>query len=53
MGFTNIQYTGYKWFGCSEDDFFHTGFVAVNPQGMQVTGTVCSGVLFKNSTVRF
>ncbi len=53
MGFTNIRTTGYKWFACSEDDWYHTGFIATNPQGMEVGGVVCSGFFFKNSTVRF
>jgi hypothetical protein len=53
MGFTDIQTTGYKWFACSDDDWYHTGFTATNPQGMQVSGVVCSGFFFKNSTVRF
>ncbi len=53
MGFTEIEFTGYSFWGCSEDDFYHTGFRAKNPQGMIVTGTVCSGFLFKKSTVRF
>lgn len=53
LGFTEIQITGYNFFACSDDDFYHTGFSAKNPQGKTVTGTVCSGILFKNSTVRF
>ncbi len=53
MGFTEIVTTGYKWFACSEDDWYHTGFIATNPQGMEVNGVVCSGFFFKNSTVRF
>jgi hypothetical protein len=53
MGFTDIQTTGYKWFACSDYDFYHTGFVAKNPQGYTVNGVVCSGFFFKNSTVRF
>ncbi len=52
QGFTNIQITGYKVFGCSEDDTFHTGFVAKAPNGTTVSGVVCSGFL-KGSTVRF
>ncbi len=51
-GFTNIQITGYNWFACSKDDTYHTGFVAVK-NGRTVTGTVCAGLLFKNSTIRF
>tara|TARA_Y100000310_G_scaffold9871_1_gene10580 strand:+ start:504 stop:761 length:258 start_codon:yes stop_codon:yes gene_type:complete len=53
LGFTNIQWTGYDFFGCSEDDFFHTGFTATNGNKKRVTGTVCCGLLFKNCTVRF
>jgi hypothetical protein len=53
MGFTDIEVTGYSLFACSQDDFYHTGFTATNTNGKKVTGTVCSGFLFKNSTVRF
>jgi len=52
MGFTDINTTGYQVFGCSEDDHFHTGFTAKNPNGQQVSGVVCSG-FFKAGTVRF
>lgn len=52
-GFKNIQITGYSFFACSKDDFYHTGFIAINQNGKQVKGTVCSGFLFKNSTIRF
>lgn len=53
MGMTNIEMTGYKIFACSDSDWYHTGFKAKNPQGKEVSGTVCSGLFFKNSTVRF
>ena len=53
MGFTEIKTTGYSWFSCSESDFYSTGFIALNLQGKVVRGAVCSGLLFKNSTVRF
>lgn len=53
MGFTNIQTTGYSLWSCSDSDFYSTGFVAMNPQGKEVRGVVCSGFFFKNSTVRF
>lgn len=52
MGLTDIEPTGYRWFGCSEDDLFHTGFKAKNASGETVTGVVCSGWL-KGATVRF
>lgn len=53
QGFTDIETTGWSAFACSEDDFYSTGFVATNPQGKRVKGTVCSGFLFKNATIRW
>lgn len=53
LGFKDIRITGFDFFACSKDDFFHTGFIATNAQGQTVKGTVCSGIFFKNSTVRF
>lgn len=50
-GYSKINITGYAFFGCSEDDFFHTGFTAVGPTGVRVEGVVCSGFL-KGSTIR-
>ena len=47
-----VKFTGYDAFSCSQDDTFHTGFVAKNPKGDTVKGTVCCGVL-KSCTVRF
>lgn len=52
-GMTNIEVTGYNWFACSKDDFYHTGFKATNALGKPVEGTVCSGLLFKGSTIRY
>ncbi|MCK5538635.1 MAG: hypothetical protein KAI79_17560 [Bacteroidales bacterium] len=52
-GYENIQMTGYSIFSCSEDDFYRTGFSAVNQKGRVVTGTVCSGLLFKSATIRY
>ena len=52
LGLKNIQTTGYRWFGCDKNDLYHTGFTAVNPNGKQVSGVVCSGI-FKGNTVRF
>lgn len=52
QGYTDVQITGYDFFGCSEDDFQHTGFKAKSVNGSDISGTVCSGILFKNSTVR-
>ena len=52
-GYKNIQTTGYKFFACGRDDFYSTGFVAPSVNGTEVNGTVCSGLLFKGSTIRF
>lgn len=52
-GYTDIQITGYNYFSCAESDRIHTGFKAKGPTGREVTGTVCAGLLFKNSTIRF
>lgn len=52
-GYKDIQITGYSWFSCSKDDTYSTGFTATGPTGVKVQGTVCSGMLFKNSTIRF
>ena len=52
-GYTDIQIKGYNFFSCSKDDTVHTGFSAKSPNGTIVEGTVCSGLLFKNSTIRF
>lgn len=51
-GFKNVEITGYKIWGCSKDDTFHTGFVATSPNGSRVEGVVCSGLL-KGATIRF
>lgn len=53
LGMTDVSTGGYAVFACSKDDFYHTSFVAKNPQGKIIKGTVCSGLVFKNSTVRF
>jgi hypothetical protein len=50
-GCTNIQITGYRVFGCSQDDTFHTGFECKR-NGKTVTGVVCQGVL-KGKTIRY
>lgn len=51
-GATEIQFTGYNWFACSKDDFYHTGFSA-KKNGHEISGTVCGGLIFRNSTVRY
>ena len=45
QGYKNIEITGYRFYGCSDDDNFHTGFKAVTPAGVTVTGVACSGWL--------
>lgn len=52
MGITDIQITGYSFFGCSKDDSFRSNFVGTGPNGNKVSGTLCSGFL-KGITVRF
>ncbi|HET8686676.1 MAG TPA: hypothetical protein VFM18_08430 [Methanosarcina sp.] len=52
QGYTNVKTTGYVFFGCPEDDVFHTGFVATSPANKTVSGVVCSGLLF-GSVIRF
>ena len=51
-GFKDITTTGYQAWECGEDDVTSTGFVATNPVGMRVSGTVCCG-WGKGCTVRF
>jgi len=51
-GYSDIKYTGYNFFKCSQDDWYHTGFIAKNRNGMTVKGTVCSGFL-KGATIRY
>ena len=52
-GYTEIKMTGYSWFSCSEDDTYRTGFSGYNVAGNYVEGAVCSGLFFKNSTIRY
>lgn len=51
MGMRDVETQGYAFFGCGEDDTFHTSFTATNSAGRRVSGVVCSGWL-KGSTVR-
>ncbi len=51
-GYTNIQMTGYNFFACGQGDFYSTGFTAMK-NGYRVDGVVCSGLFFKNATIRF
>lgn len=51
-GYEQITFTGYNWLSCGQGDFYATGFIA-NKNGKTIKGTVCSGLLFKNSTIRY
>ena len=53
QGFKNIEITGYNFFGCGKDDTYHTGFIAIGQNGQAIEGTVCRGLFFKGSTVRY
>ena len=53
MGLKEVQPQGYAFFGCSEDDFYHTKFTAKSASGKQVTGVASAGLFFKGTTVRF
>ncbi len=48
----SVEITGYRFFGCGQDDQFHTGFTALTQDNTPVSGVVCSGWL-KGATVRF
>lgn len=52
MGFTHIRTGGYDWLSCGDDYTFHTHFIAINPAGKQIEGTVCCG-FFKGCTPKF
>lgn len=43
--------SGICWFGCG-DDFHGTKFTATTKDGKTIRGCVCSGVFFKNITLR-
>lgn len=51
-GYTNIKFTGYQWFACSESDWSQTGFTATGPTGIPSSGVVCCGLILKSCTVR-
>lgn len=52
-GYTNIRTTGWAPLVCGQDDTYSTGFTAVNQVGIEVSGVVCCGLIFKSCTVRF
>lgn len=51
-GVSDVQVTGYRWFGCGHGDTFRTGWKGVSAQGKAVGGCVGCGWL-KGCTVRF
>lgn len=51
-GVADIKITGYAWFSCGDHDFYHTGFSGTR-NGQPITGVVCSGLIFKASTIRY
>lgn len=51
-GYTNVELTGYRWRGCSEDDTYATGFNATSAVGRSVNGVVCSNLFGKGATIR-
>lgn len=50
-GYTQVQPTGYRFLGCSDNDLFREGFRAVSPAGIPVSGVVCSSFI-KGHTIR-
>lgn len=52
QGYTDIELCGYAWFACGRSDTYSTCFKATNHVGNKIEGVVCSGLLFKNSTIR-
>lgn len=52
QGYTDVKITGYDLFGCSDDDWRHTGFTAKGTNGQWVNGVVCQGLFLKGATVR-
>lgn len=51
QGYTQVQTTGLRFFTCGEGDLYRTGFTGKSPAGINVEGTVCSGI-FKGHTIR-
>lgn len=47
VGMKDIKIGDYAWFACSKDDWYHTSFVATNPNGKIVEGVVVQRFLFQ------
>lgn len=52
-GYTDIRLQGYDAFACGDDDTSATAFTAKNALGVDVTGTVCCGLVIKSCTIRW
>lgn len=50
-GYTNVEITGYRFFSGGRDDVFVTGFEAISPAGIPVSGVVTRG-WFNGNTIR-
>jgi uncharacterized lipoprotein NlpE involved in copper resistance len=50
-GYSDITITGYNFFACTKDDSESTGFIA-KINGKVVEGTVCTGMLLRNHTIK-
>lgn len=50
-GYVDVNITGWRPLACGKDDWYSTGFVA-KKNGKTIEGTVCSGLVFKSSTIR-
>jgi hypothetical protein len=50
-GYSQIEITGWRFWGCGREDNVHTGFTAVGPTGVPVEGLVCKG-WWKGNTIR-
>lgn len=50
-GVTDVRITGYRWFACSDRDWYQTGFTGIL-NGQIVSGVICEGFIFKGSTMR-
>lgn len=51
QGYEPIEVGGWRAMSCSKGDVFTTKFRAKNPDGREVKGVVCSGLL-KGATIR-
>jgi len=51
-GYSDIEITGWEFWGCGEDDDYSTGFIATNPKGKRIEGIVCCGWGGKGCTIR-